>query len=52
MKDFYDNSVPNTSKELRAIKESNGIDIVYQNISYSVQIPDETIKSKVPCKKH
>ncbi len=32
--------------------EFKGIDIVYQNISYSVKIPDETVKSKIPCKKH
>lgn len=27
-----------------------GIDIVFENISYSVQIPDDTQKSLLPCK--
>lgn len=32
-------------------KIPKGIDIVFENISYSVQIPDEQFQTRIPCKK-
>ena len=29
----------------------NGIDIVFHNISYYVKVPDDSVPSKIPCRK-
>ena len=42
--DFTTSKINNSTKQ-------NGIDIVFENISYSVNVVDETQKSFIPCKK-
>lgn len=36
---------------LNGFKRNKGIDIVFQNISYSVNVLDQTQKSVIPCQK-
>lgn len=50
MKNFHDNDMQESAKGFAAEITLNGIDIVYENISYSVQIPDDAVKTKIPCK--
>lgn len=51
MKNFHDNEAPGTSKAFITERSLHGIDIVYENISYAVQVPDDSVKTSIPCKK-
>ena len=40
-----------TSKDLMNESKRDGIDIVFENIRYSVDVPDDSVKSSNPFKK-
>lgn len=49
---FRDNAEQQqTSKEMMNENRVDGIDIVFENIRYSVDVPDQTAKSSLPFKK-